>query len=632
MKRVDDRDQARPSTPDGAKAFIVSPFARLARAHVASAMADAMVAASLAGSLFFTLPAGDARTPVLRYLVITMLPFAVLSPAIGPLIDRMKGGHRLMVIASAVGRAVASYLMATEVKSESLVFFLYALFLLVFQKAYQVGRSALVPTVVAGPEELVEANSKLALLSGIAGFIGVIPAVILLQIGPEWALGLAMVTYVVAAFLGTRIPPVLVAEESADDAERTELRGASIIIAGTAMGLIRASVGFLTLLIAFDFRGGDRQPWQFALVGGASVLSQLLGAAVGPRIRKITSEENLLTGVLALVAVGGFLALLLGDVAGATVIGSCIGFAAGGGKLAFDSILQRDAPDANRGRAFARFETRFQIMWVVGALVPVAVAIHSRAGFILLFLLASVALGTYVLARMAYAHRTGSRLTPATAKAADFEDRMAVVSGQVKGRLTSAPRSAFRRMRTSRDPYAEEYDDDGYEDDGYDEHGNYTGSDEDHDDQYGDDGDTEADDDEPGDGSSADGRYHQDDVGDGQFQSAVTVPVDTDDGDAYRDDDAFGDDPDKWLQPQWADDGRTAPSVDPEVPDAAWAPPSGRDHRATDSSVAWDPDDDLPWEAPVDPLPPSDAYLDDVDADIDNPFPWTPDGPTRPER
>ena len=38
-------------------------------------------------------------------------------------------------------------------------------------------------------------------------------------------------------------------------------------------------------------------------------------------------------------------------------------------KLAFDSIVQRDAPDANRGRSFAKFETRFQIIWVVGALL-----------------------------------------------------------------------------------------------------------------------------------------------------------------------------------------------------------------------------------------------------------------------
>ena len=46
------------------------------------------------------------------------------------------------------------------------------------------------------------------------------------------------------------------------------------------MGLLRMCVGFLTLLIAFDFRGGDRRPWEFAVVAGFSVASQLAGAAV----------------------------------------------------------------------------------------------------------------------------------------------------------------------------------------------------------------------------------------------------------------------------------------------------------------------------------------------------------------
>src|SRR5690242_17043980 len=107
--------EARPATADGARAFIVTPFTRLARTHAASTMADAMVTAALAGSLFFSVPAGDARGPVLRYLVITMLPFAVLSPLIGPAIDRMKGGHRFMVIACCISRAVVCYFMISKI-------------------------------------------------------------------------------------------------------------------------------------------------------------------------------------------------------------------------------------------------------------------------------------------------------------------------------------------------------------------------------------------------------------------------------------------------------------------------------------------------------------------------------------
>ena len=42
--------------------------------------------------------------------------------------------------------------------------------------------------------------------------------------------------------------------------------------------------------------------------------------------------------------------------------------ASAAGRVGFDSLLQRDGPDAVRGRAFAQFETRFQVAWVVGAL------------------------------------------------------------------------------------------------------------------------------------------------------------------------------------------------------------------------------------------------------------------------
>lgn len=487
------RLEPRPGTGAGVKAFVVTPFSRLARTHAASTMADAMVAASLAGSLFFELPADGARGPVLRYLVITMLPFAVLSPLIGPLIDRMKGGHRLVVIGSAVARAVICYLLITRITSESTVFFLLALCLLVGQKSYQVARSALVPAVVDSDAELVQANSKLSLISGLSGFIGVIPAGILLKaFGAEWSVALAMCTYVVSAVLATGISKAQVATTRADEVERHELRGATIIMAGTAMGLIRACVGFLTLLVAFDFRGGDRPAWQFAVVGGVSVLSQLAGAAMAPHIRAHTSEENLLTGVLALLVAGGFVALTVGEVLGASLLGACVGFAAGAGKLAFDSILQRDAPDANRGRAFARFETRFQVTWVIGALIPVAIHLRATAGFLVLLTLALIAFGSYLVARLAYAHRTGTHRSAATAAAVEIEDRFAEVSGEVRDRLASAPRAAFRRLRSRSAPAGGPEVIDGYDDGEYEAFDELDGYDEDALPEWADDGPTEA--------------------------------------------------------------------------------------------------------------------------------------------
>ena len=57
---------------------------------------------------------------------------------------------------------------------------------------------------------------------------------------------------------------------------------------------------------------------------------------------------------------------------------------------------------------------------------------------------------------------------------------------------------------------------------------------------------------------------------------------------------------------------------------------------AADSPTAWvpPPDDvgpEFPWEAPTEEAAPADAYLDDLDPSVANPFPWTPDDPTRAE-
>ena len=68
------------------------------------------------------------------------------------------------------------------------------------------------------------------------------------------------------------------------------------------------------------------------------------------------------------------------------------------GRIAFDSLLQRDGPEHLRGRAFARFETRFQLAWCAGALIPVALldVLTRRSGFFLLALVLGFAGLSYV--------------------------------------------------------------------------------------------------------------------------------------------------------------------------------------------------------------------------------------------
>ena len=73
-------------------------FNRFTLATVLSGVADALVAMSLAGSLFFSLSPEASRQQVLLYLLINMAPFALLAPLVGPVIDRFRPGHRWIAV------------------------------------------------------------------------------------------------------------------------------------------------------------------------------------------------------------------------------------------------------------------------------------------------------------------------------------------------------------------------------------------------------------------------------------------------------------------------------------------------------------------------------------------------------
>jgi len=86
---------------------------------------------------------------------------------------------------------------------------------------------------------------------------------------------------------------------------------------------------------------------------------------------------------------------------GSVLLASIVAIVSTSGRLAFDSLVQRDAPDANRGRSFARFELRFQIVWVVGAVIPVLVDIPLTVGFLFVAAVAAFALFTYLAGQRA---------------------------------------------------------------------------------------------------------------------------------------------------------------------------------------------------------------------------------------
>ncbi len=361
------------------------------------AAGEAVTAVALAGSLFLDISPTAARGKVLLFLAVSVAPFAVVAPLIGPVVDRMAGGRRLVVQITALGRAGVSILMMANL--DNVLLFPLAFTAMVLQKTYVVSKSALVPTVVSDEEELVEANSKLGVISGVVGFLAAIPAGLLHLVSDRATLGFGALVFIGALMAAAQLPREVVAAQRVGRHEQMELRAPGILLAATAMGLLRASVGFLFFHLAFWLRDADQNTgtlW-FGLGVGLAAIGTMIGNSCGPFIRRAAREEVMLIGALGFTALAGVGAALVGGVLAALLLMAAVNMAAAVGRLGFDSIVQRDARGANQGRAFAQFETKFQLGWVAAGIVPVLITIPGSLGFAIVGALAAFAMVTYLL-------------------------------------------------------------------------------------------------------------------------------------------------------------------------------------------------------------------------------------------
>ncbi len=358
---------------------------------------DAAMVVALADSLFFDIDLDAARSRVLLFLVISFAPFLVIAPLIGPAIDRVAGGRRLVIQLVAGARAVLMVLMASYVDALALFPLVFAS--LVLQKTYVVSKSALVPSTVRTHDELVEANSKLGLIAGITGAVAVVPAAVLLQLtGAPATLLYGAVIFVAAVVAATRLAPDVVAADEAGTVEAAQLTATSLQLGAIAMTILRANVGFTFFHLAFWLRSQDQGTVWFGAVVGLAAVASMVGNAIAPRIRMRLVEESMLSVSLAISAVAGLAVSALGGPIGAVILAGVLNLVASVGRLSFESMVQRDAPGANQGRAFAQFETRFQLAWAVGAFVAVAIQVPGRVGFVVVGVVAGVTV-LYLIAR-----------------------------------------------------------------------------------------------------------------------------------------------------------------------------------------------------------------------------------------
>jgi MFS family permease len=394
----------RAASADGADR---SGMTALTYAWMANYASDATLAVALANTLFFSAASAESKSRVALYLLITVAPFALVAPVIGPLLDRLQQGRRVAMAVSTAGQGALAVVLALYMDTWAL--YPAALGIMVLSKSFGVLKAAVTPRVLPPGITLVTTNSRLTVFglvaSGVAGGIGAGVAWLFGSPGAAW---LTAAICLAGVWLCLRIPAwvevtdgeiptrILPVPGVTGDAPKRAPLTRDVATALWANGTIRSLTGFLMLFAAFVVKNetegapGD-QLVLLGIVGAAAGAGGFLGNFVGAR-QRFRRPRVLMIVCLVLALAAAVVAAVLTGLATTAVAALVAATTSALLKVCLDAVVQRDLPEAGRASAFGRSETILQLSWVFGGALGVLLPPTWWIGFTVIAVV--VALGT----------------------------------------------------------------------------------------------------------------------------------------------------------------------------------------------------------------------------------------------
>ncbi len=371
-----------------------SGLTRLIYLHAANAAGDAAVAISLATTVFFAGATSEARGQVALFLGLTMLPFAIVAPLIGPFLDKFSHGRRWAIGATFAIRAFLCWVLAGAVADDSALLYPAALGVLVASKAYGVTRAAAVPRLLPTGFTLVKANGRVSLAGMVGAAISAPIAGLAAAVGSEWALRYAFLVFVLGTIAAIRLPEKV---DSSAGEQQISLRSdhggqrrGTHIPPAVAFAL-RANCGprwlsgFLILFLAFLLRDHPIDGWEdkpellVALVIGAAGAGNGLAIVLAAMAKKVNPAVTVVVMLLLDAAMVIITAAFYGLFT-LVALGLTAGLAQSLAKLSLDATIQDGVPRHVQASAFARSDTTVQLAWVIGGFVGIAMPLIPRLG------------------------------------------------------------------------------------------------------------------------------------------------------------------------------------------------------------------------------------------------------------
>ena len=375
-------------------------FRRLFRVRLAGQFGDGVFQASLAGAVLFDPQRAARATDIAAAFAVLLLPYSVIGPFAGVLIDRW-WRRRVLAVANLV-RGIAVLGIAAELAAgvSGIGFYASGLVVISLSRFVLSALSAALPRVVA-ETELVTANALNSTAGTIAAALGggfAIGLRTLLGSGDtDYAIvaALALVPYVLAALNALRFGLHDLGPSAAERGRRETPREVLLGLAAgartvratpwvarglTMIGVHRLLYGVWTVCTVLLYRNYFVNDGVFR--AGLAGLSQVVvGVAIGGALASFVTPAAfrrygpavwpgamlLASAVIEIVCGLPFTEpwLLLASLLLAFT-SQCI-------KISVDTVIQRDTPDAFRGRVFALYDMLFNVALVLAATLTAVV-------------------------------------------------------------------------------------------------------------------------------------------------------------------------------------------------------------------------------------------------------------------
>ncbi|MBO3085404.1 MFS transporter [Cellulomonas fengjieae] len=371
-------------------------FRKLFAVRLVSQSADGMFQVGLATLFFFSPENASTATGVAAAFAVLLLPFTIVGPWAGVLLDRWRRRQVLFVgnLVRVAITVVIALLMLTEGVGPAV--YVLALVNLSINRFLLSALSASLPRTVDGPL-LLTANSLTPTLgagaAGVGGAIGLVLGLVL-PAGrgrDAAALFIAAAVMAIAAALATRLGKDRLGPDQRADARQMKAALSSLahgLVAGArhliarrtparALGIMAAhrflyGVTFIaSILIARNLLSNPADPDEglrtFGLVLGASAAGFVLAVILTPVLSPRTGPHVWIVLCLGLAALSQLLLVASASKPAVLVAAGFLGLAAQGAKIAVDTIVQRDTDDAYRGRAFSLYDVLYNAAFVGAA-------------------------------------------------------------------------------------------------------------------------------------------------------------------------------------------------------------------------------------------------------------------------